>query len=104
MLGEVDVDRALYEKIGDDVKVSAPGMKYRHYAPKAPVTVVRGDPQDTAKYIAEHIGNATGVLCFDEYRDMFPHLRGRVLRFAGTISVHRRARYSTACGRSMIPR
>lgn len=72
VLGEVDVDRALYEKIGDDVKVSAPGMKYRHYAPKAPVTVVRGNPQDTAKYIAEHIGNSTGVLCFDEYREMFP--------------------------------
>ncbi len=35
VLGEVDVDRALYEKIGDDVKVSAPGMKYRHYAPSA---------------------------------------------------------------------
>lgn len=73
VLGEVDVDRALYEKIGDDVKVSAPGMKYRHYAPKAPVTVVRGDPQDTAKYIAERISDATGVLCFDEYKDMFPN-------------------------------
>ena len=72
-LGEVDVDRALYEKIGDDVKVSAPGMKYRHYAPKAPVTVVRGDPQDTAKYIAERISDATGVLCFDEYKNMFPN-------------------------------
>ena len=46
VLGEVEVDRALYEKIGDDVKVSAPGMKYRHYAPKAPVTVVRGAPQN----------------------------------------------------------
>ena len=73
VLGEVDVDRALYEKIGDDVKVSAPGMKYRHYAPKAPVTVVRGNPQDTAKYIAAHIGDSTGVLCFDEYKNMFPN-------------------------------
>ena len=74
VLGEVDVDRALYEKIGDDVKVSAPGMKYRHYAPKAPVTVVRGNPQDTAKkYIAEHIGNSTGVLCFlTNIGNMFP--------------------------------
>lgn len=72
VLGEVEVDRALYEKIGDDVRVSAPGMKYRHYAPKAPVTVVRGDPQQTAKYIAEHIDGPTGVLCFDEYRDYFP--------------------------------
>ena len=72
VLGEVEVDRALYEKIGDDVKVSAPGMKYRHYAPKAPVTVVRGDPQRSAKYIKEHIQGPTGVLCFDEYKDLFP--------------------------------
>ena len=72
VLGEVEVDRALYEKIGDDVKVSAPGMKYRHYAPKAPVTVVRGDPQRSAEYIKEHIQGPTGVLCFDEYKDLFP--------------------------------
>ena len=72
VLGEVEVDRALFEKIGDDVKVSAPGMKYRHYAPKAPVTVVRGDPQKAADYIAEHINGPTGVLCFDEYQDRFP--------------------------------
>lgn len=72
VLGEVEVDRALYEKIGDEVKVSAPGMKYRHYAPKAPVTVVRGDPQRTAEYIAKHIDGPTGVLCFDEYKNNFP--------------------------------
>lgn len=72
VLGEVEVDRALFEKIGDDVKVSAPGMKYRHYAPKAPVTVVRGDPQKTADYIAKHINGPTGVLCFDEYKEQFP--------------------------------
>ncbi|MFQ9974866.1 MAG: Sua5 family C-terminal domain-containing protein [Butyricicoccus sp.] len=34
---------------------------------------VRGDPQDTAKYIAERISDATGVLCFDEYKNMFPN-------------------------------
>ena len=32
-----------------------------------------GITQDTAKYIAAHIGDSTGVLCFDEYREMFPH-------------------------------
>lgn len=71
VLGTVEVDRALYEKIGDDVKVSAPGMKYRHYAPKAPVTVVRGAPQATAAYIKEQLQGTQGVLCFDEYRDWF---------------------------------
>ena len=72
VLGEVEVDRALYEKIGDDTRVSAPGMKYRHYAPKAPVTVVRGAPQRTAEYIKSQADSTTGVLCFDEYRDWFP--------------------------------
>lgn len=72
VLGEVEVDRALYEKIGDDIRVSAPGMKYRHYAPKAPVTVVRGTPEASADYIAAHAQAGDGVLCFDECVSAFP--------------------------------
>ena len=101
VLGEVEVDRALYEKIGDDVKVSAPGMKYRHYAPKAPVTVVRGAPQKTAEYIKKHIEGSTGVLCFDEYRDWFPPVWWSALA-PNLILPRRRARCSTACGRLTI--
>ena len=37
----------------------------------AKTVLMPGDPM-RAKYIAEHIGNSTGVLCFDEYREMFP--------------------------------
>lgn len=72
VLGEVVVDRALYEKLGDEARVSAPGMKYRHYAPKAPVMVVLGNPQETANYIKNRIEHSTGVLCFDEYKECFP--------------------------------
>ena len=50
----------------------APGMKYRHYAPKAPVTVVTGAGADTARYIRDHAGPGTGIICFDEYADSFP--------------------------------
>lgn len=71
VLGPVVVDRALREKIGDDEKVSAPGMKYRHYAPKAPVTAVTGDPAATADWIAAHLGARTGVICFDEFAPRF---------------------------------
>ncbi len=81
VLGDVEVDKALYEKLEDDIKVSAPGMKYRHYAPDAPVTVVRGDPDRTAGYILEKVSPKTGVLCFDEYRDMF---RGCVVESFGS--------------------
>jgi L-threonylcarbamoyladenylate synthase len=55
-------------------KPMSPGMKYRHYAPKAPITAVIGSPDKTAKYISEHIGNTdskTAALMFDEYA--FPH-------------------------------
>ena len=71
VLGEVDVDRALVEKIDDTEKVSAPGMKYRHYAPKAPVTVVMGTPKASADYIYAQLGENSGVLCFDDCAERF---------------------------------
>lgn len=74
VLGEIDVDRALYEKIGDDIRVSAPGMKYRHYAPRAPLTAVRGDPEQCARYIRAHAAPGDGVLCFDEFAPLFAGL------------------------------
>lgn len=79
VLGEVEVDRALREKIGDDVQVSAPGMKYRHYAPKAPVTVVCGDPARTAAYITRHAALDAGVICFSECASQFVLREKRVI-------------------------
>ncbi len=79
VLGEVAVDKALYESIADTESVSAPGMKYRHYAPKAPVTVLSGRPDLTARYIRTHADEETGVLCFDEFRNRFP--KGAVRSF-----------------------
>ena len=72
VLGEVEVDRALRESIDADEAVSAPGMKYRHYAPHAPVTVVLGTPEKTAAYIRAHADAKTGVLCFDDCAASFP--------------------------------
>ena len=71
VLGEVAVDAALLRPLGEGEKPKAPGMKYRHYAPKAPVTVVVGEPSATADYIAAHLGEHTGVICFDEWAGRF---------------------------------
>ena len=71
VLGEVDVDPAVTRLMGAGEKPKAPGMKYRHYAPKAPVTVVTGDPQKSARYIADHAGAEDGVICFDEFLPLF---------------------------------
>ena len=71
-LGEVDVDQAVTRLMGKDEHPRAPGMKYRHYAPKAPVTVVKGPADRTAAYIREHLGPKSGVICFDEFAGDFP--------------------------------
>ena len=50
----------------------APGMKYRHYAPKAPMTLLLGDAAKTAAHLAAEAKPADGILCFDEFADQFP--------------------------------
>lgn len=70
-LGSVDVDPAVTRLMGAGEQPRAPGMKYRHYAPKAPVTVVKGDPAVTAAYIRANLAPAQGVICFDEYAPLY---------------------------------
>ncbi len=72
VLGRVDVDRAVTAPLSPGEKPRAPGMKYRHYAPRAPVTVVTGDGAATAAYIRRQAGANTGVICFTEYQEQFP--------------------------------
>lgn len=39
----VSVDPVVLGKVSADIKPQSPGMKYRHYAPTAPVILLRGD-------------------------------------------------------------
>lgn len=47
-------------------KPKSPGMKYKHYAPKADVTVVVGKAENVRRYIEAHLakGSKTGVLAY----------------------------------------
>ena len=42
VIGAVEVDRAVLNKPDDNEQVASPGMKYKHYAPRARVILVRG--------------------------------------------------------------
>lgn len=72
LIGKIEVDKAVTGMLGEGEKPRAPGMKYRHYAPKAPVTVVTGKPEKSAQIIAQRVGPSSGVICFDEYAQLFP--------------------------------
>lgn len=71
VLGEVAVDKAVRQKLENGEKAKAPGMKYRHYAPKAPVTAVTGAPNRSAAWIRAHLTDGAGVICFDEFAPLF---------------------------------
>lgn len=80
VLGEVAVDEAVKRLLAEGEKPRAPGMKYRHYAPKAPVTVVKGRGLRGAEYIGLHAGEGSGIICFDEFAALFP---GRSVKCIG---------------------
>lgn len=65
VLGEIDVDPAVYDKLDDTQKAASPGMKYKHYAPKARVTLLKGSFEKFAEYIGKNADEKTAALCFD---------------------------------------
>lgn len=71
LIGHIDVDKAVTSALKEGEKPKAPGMKYRHYAPKAPVTVITGAPEKSAREIQKRVTPTSGVICFDEYAHLF---------------------------------
>lgn len=57
VLGEVEVDRAILPE-GSDAAPKAPGMKYRHYAPKAELTIIAGEEEAVVNRINELVREA----------------------------------------------
>lgn len=70
-LGLVDVDRTILDANSRQAP-KAPGMKYRHYAPKGNLSIVEGEPERVVSYINKRIsalqkeGRKTGVIATDE--------------------------------------
>lgn len=61
-----------------DVRPKAPGMKYKHYAPKADLTLVEGDTPNVVSAInclaREKLeeGYRVGIICTDETMEQYP--------------------------------
>ena len=79
VLGEVAVDPAILGPVKEDVKPKAPGMKYRHYAPKAELTLVEttGPVESMVEKVKELAheklvqGCQVGIICTDESRSCY---------------------------------
>ncbi len=62
VIGKIDVDNAVLNKLEQGQKAASPGMKYKHYAPKADITVVKGSLEGFCDFVKD---KNCFVLCFD---------------------------------------
>lgn len=112
-VGDVEVDPAVSGPVTEDRKPKAPGMKYRHYAPRAELILVEADESEEVRERQQGLqgkgkgnknpagdrvvdaitrkaledlekGMEVGILCSDETKDAYPE--GAVIRSLGTRS------------------
>lgn len=76
VLGRVEIDRTILDVNCKD-RPKAPGMRYRHYAPKGELTIVEGEPDAVNATMLSLLteaaaqGKKTGVITTTEYVDKF---------------------------------
>ena len=86
ILGEVKIDPGLLKE-DSHVRPKAPGMKYRHYAPKAQMVIIEGEPEAVTSYIRQQAaqdvqnGLTPGIIASEETIEGYDQ---GILRCAGS--------------------
>ena len=65
VLEDVEIAPAVLGKLAENEKPLSPGMKYRHYAPDAPLILLDGNSDDVLKFM-QKTPSDTVLLCYDE--------------------------------------
>lgn len=66
VLGPIEIDSAVTHALEQGAVAASPGMKYKHYAPKAEVHIVKGTPQNYADFVNARASDGVFALCFEE--------------------------------------
>lgn len=63
----LEIAPSLLQKLEEDAPAPSPGMKYRHYAPDAPMYLVEGEDTAVLRFLSAKSREAgCGILCWDE--------------------------------------
>lgn len=66
VIGEVEVANAVLHGMKDNETAASPGMKYKHYAPKADVTIIDSSLEAFREYVKTHADNDTTLMVFTD--------------------------------------
>lgn len=69
----VIIDKAIMKELENDEKVASPGMKYKHYSPKADITLVDSSLEDFIEYVSKHNGKNVYSLLFSDDAEKYPY-------------------------------
>ena len=65
-LPDLVVHHAVTDKLQANERADSPGMKYKHYAPKAQITILDADSEQFVRYVNAHAREGLYALCFEE--------------------------------------
>ncbi|MFQ9511493.1 MAG: L-threonylcarbamoyladenylate synthase [Lachnospiraceae bacterium] len=77
VIGNVKIDHAVNNQVKEGEHPKAPGMKYRHYAPKASLTLVEGELDtvigtiNSLAAIEMNNGKKVGIICTEETKNRY---------------------------------
>lgn len=70
-IAPVTMADAVVGELGDKDVALSPGMKYKHYAPKAPLYLLDGECESCIDYIKKDGAGSIAVICYNEDADLF---------------------------------
>lgn len=73
---DVFVDKGVSEMLDESEKVMSPGMKYKHYSPKANIIIIEASFKSYREYCIKNFAQNTFCVVFDDEDDLIglPHL------------------------------
>ncbi len=72
IVSRVEIADSVEGVVGPDERPVCPGMKYRHYAPEKPLTLVSGPAEDRAAFLAAAAAEGAAVICYGEQAELIP--------------------------------
>ena len=70
---EVIIDHAILNELEAGETAASPGMKYKHYSPKADIIMVEGELGAFTEYVSKHEPDKSFSLIFDGDEGSFPY-------------------------------
>lgn len=66
IIPDLVIDKAVLSEPEKGAAVASPGMKYKHYSPKAHVIMIEGSREKFVEFVNKNIGDGVYALCYNQ--------------------------------------